>query len=260
MKNELEPIVGSWYRHVDKGQMFRVFLLSATVGWLNFAVFFTGFAMADDVSTVALAVQMGVPFTTLLSVIILKERIHLARITGTVEVIGTVLEDDLDYYQLSYGAGMQPDVWNALVEAGTETGRDLLLATWDTSSLSNGAVYTLRLTAVRNDKSIETAYVTVTIDHQPPTVTLTAPEDGASFAPDDLYITLAAEPEDNLQVSYVEFYVDDQLYEISEEWPYSVRWPIGAVGMHTVHAVAYDAAGNSAPSGVVTVEVSGGDR
>lgn len=24
MKNELEPIVGSWYRHVDKGQMFRV--------------------------------------------------------------------------------------------------------------------------------------------------------------------------------------------------------------------------------------------
>lgn len=185
---------------------------------------------------------------------------YLARITGTVEVIGTVLEDDLDYYQLSYGAGMQPDVWNALVEAGTETGRDLLLATWDTSSLSNGAVYTLRLTAVRNDKSIETAYVTVTIDHQPPTVTLTAPEDGASFAPDDLYITLAAEPEDNLQVSYVEFYVDDQLYEISEEWPYSVRWPIGAAGTHTVHAVAYDAAGNSAPSGVVTVEVSGGDR
>jgi hypothetical protein len=24
MKNELEPIVGGWYRHTDKGQMFRV--------------------------------------------------------------------------------------------------------------------------------------------------------------------------------------------------------------------------------------------
>jgi hypothetical protein len=27
MKNELEPIVGGWYRHVDKGQTFRVVAL-----------------------------------------------------------------------------------------------------------------------------------------------------------------------------------------------------------------------------------------
>ena len=66
------------------GQMFRIFLLSLSVGSLNFALFFTGFALSDDVSTVALAVQLGVPFSTLLSVIILKETIHAARIIGIV--------------------------------------------------------------------------------------------------------------------------------------------------------------------------------
>lgn len=191
-----------------------------------------------------------------LSPVTISQPGYLARVTGAVEVIGTVLPDDLDYYQLSYGAGMQPDVWNVLVEAGTETGRDLSLGMWDTAGLNDGAVYTLRLTAVRTDKSIETAYATVTIDHQPPGVSLSAPTDGASFAPGDLYITLTAEPEDNLQVSHVEFYVDDELFEVSEKWPYSVRWPIGAVGAHTVEAIAYDAAGNSASSGVVSVQIA----
>lgn len=180
---------------------------------------------------------------------------YLQRISGTVEVIGTVLADDLDYYQLSYGAGMQPDIWNALVEAGTQAGSDISLGMWDTAALNDGAVYTLRLTAVRTDKSIETAYVTVTIDHHPPVVTLTAPEDGAVYAPGDLFVTLAAEPEDNLQVSYVEFYVDDELFDISEEWPYSVRWPVGAPGEHTIQAMAYDAAGNSALSGAAVIEI-----
>ena len=195
-----------------------------------------------------------------LSPVTISQPSYLARVSGAVEVIGTVLADDLDYYQLSYGAGMQPDVWNVLVEAGTETGRDLALGTWDTAGLNNGAVYTLRLTAVRTDKSIETAFVTVTVDHQPPSVVLTAPEDGMSFTPSDLYVTLAAEPEDNLQVSYVEFYVDSELFEVSEEWPYSVRWPIGALGAHAVEAIAYDAAGNSASSGVATIHIVEGGR
>lgn len=180
---------------------------------------------------------------------------YLARVSGVVEVIGTVVDDDLAYYQLAYGAGMQPDVWTALVEAGTETGRDITLGQWDTSGLSDGAAYTLRLTMVRSDKSIETAYVPVTVDQQPPSVVLTAPQDGATFAPGDLYITLTAEPEDNLQVSYVEFYVDGALFETSEEWPYSVRWPVGPAGEHRIHAVVYDAAGNSAPSATITVRI-----
>ena len=128
------------------------------------------------------------------------------------------------------------------------------------ASFTQPGVYTLRLTAVRTDKSIETAFVTVTVDHQPPSVVLTAPEDGMSFTPSDLYVTLAAEPEDNLQVSYVEFYVDRELFEVSEEWPYSVRWPIGALGAHVVEAIAYDAAGNSASSGVATIHIVEGGR
>ncbi len=182
---------------------------------------------------------------------------YLARVSGQVEVWGTVVDDDLAYYQLAYGAGMQPDVWNVLVEAGTETGRDIRLAVWDTAPLSDGAVYTLRLTLVRQDKSIESAYVTVTVDKQPPSVALVAPGDGDVFRVGDLYVTLSAEPTDNLQVTHVEFYADGDLFETREEWPYRVRWPIDSPGEHTFQAVAYDAAGNSALSEPVVVQIAG---
>lgn len=180
----------------------------------------------------------------------------LARVAGVVEVRGNVSDDGFAYFRLDYGAGPQPDVWLQIGEEQTTPGRDIALGTWDTTGLSDGAVYTLRLTMVRADNSLERAYVSVTVDNQPPQVALIEPAPESHYTMgDDLYVPLRAEPDDNVQMAYVEFYRDGELIATSEEWPYTVRWMLGEPGEHTFWAVAYDAADNRAESERVTVTV-----
>lgn len=181
----------------------------------------------------------------------------LARVGGQVEIRGNATDETFAYYRLDYGAGTQPDVWLQIGQQSTEAGRDLVMGTWDTAGLNDGAVYTLRLTMVRADNSLETAYVSVTVDNQPPTVTLSAPVTGSTYQIGrDVYIPLEALPEDNVQLAYVEFYQDDELLATSEEWPYTARWNITEAGQYTFWAVAYDDAGNQAESGQVSVTVA----
>ena len=181
----------------------------------------------------------------------------LARVRGSVEVRGNATGDDFAYYRLDYGAGTQPDVWLQIGEQSAESGRDMLLGTWDTTGLSDGAAYTLRLTTVSTDNTPETSYVSVTVDNQPPQVTLSEPTAGTIYhANQDAVVPLQADPEDNVQMAYVEFYQDGNLVATSEKWPYTARWDIIGPGTYTFWVVAYDAAGNSAESEHVPVTVN----
>ncbi len=180
----------------------------------------------------------------------------LARVRGEIEVRGNISDENFAYYRLDYGAGTQPDVWLQIGEQRSDSGRDIELSTWDTTGLSDGAIYTLRLTMVRNDNSLETAYVSVTVDNQPPTVTLSEPLDGSRYTiGETVYIPLQAEPEDNVQMAYVEYYRDGERIATVEEWPYTARMEVEEPGTFTLWATAYDAAGNSADSGQVVVGV-----
>jgi len=58
-----------------------------------------------------------------------------------------------------------------------------------------------------------------------------------------------------VQMAYVEFYIDGEMLAASEEWPYTERWNITEPGEYELWAVAFDAAGNSAESGHVVIEV-----
>lgn len=70
-----------WLR-VRRGEM--KWLLTAAVcgGGLQFALMFTGVALSQSMSSVAIAGQLGVPFATLLSVALLGERIRWRRWLG----------------------------------------------------------------------------------------------------------------------------------------------------------------------------------
>ena len=59
-------------------------LLTAAIcsGGLQFALMFSGVALSGSMSSVAIASQLGVPFATLLSVMLLGERIHWRRWLG----------------------------------------------------------------------------------------------------------------------------------------------------------------------------------
>jgi membrane peptidoglycan carboxypeptidase len=181
---------------------------------------------------------------------------ELDRVSGVVAVRGNATDDDFAYYRLDYGVDGQQDVWVQIGTDGTEPGRSIVLGQWDTTGLIDG-VYTLRLTMVRSDNTLETASVEVTVDNTPPRAALVAPDAARTFsAAGDVYVPLQAEVTDNVQLTRVEFYIDGQQFASLDAAPYTARWQIsGAPGPYTFWAVAYDAAGNRAESEHVTINV-----
>ena len=133
--------------------------------------------------------------------------------------------------------------------------------TWNTTTVANGS-YTLD--AIARDSSgnrTTSASVTVTVsnnssDTTPPTVSMTAPANGASVSGS---VTVAANASDNVGVAGVQFQLDGaNLGTEDTAAPYSISWDTTttANGSHTLTAVARDAAGNRTTSSPVTVTVS----
>ena len=96
-------------------------------------------------------------------------------------------------------------------------------------------------------------------DNTPPTVSITAPQSGATVAGT---VIVTATASDNRGVEGVEFFLDGNFGGDDTSAPYSVPWNTTAVsnGSHTLTAVARDAAGNRTTSNPVTVTVSNGSE
>ena len=142
---------------------------------------------------------------------------------------------------------------------------------WDTSSASEG---THTLTAVATDPNNHTATaagVSVIVDHTPPTVSLTAPANGADLRGT---VTVSANATDNISVANVQFQLNGiNLGPAQTSAPYGVSWDTTTAtgGAHTLKAIATDAAGNTtsttlnvtvdnaAPTVAITAPASGAD-
>ncbi|MCY1078976.1 Ig-like domain-containing protein [Archangium lansingense] len=126
---------------------------------------------------------------------------------------------------------------------------------WDTRSVPNGSQ---PLSVIAFDaaglSSSGASSVTVTVDNDwtAPTVSLTAPSEGATVSGT---ITLSASASDNVGVTKVEFYDGSTLLGTDTWAPFSFSWNSrsGPNGPHTLSARALDAVGNSATSTAVTV-------
>jgi hypothetical protein len=131
---------------------------------------------------------------------------------------------------------------------------------WNSATASNG---THSLTAKAYDaanNSGTSSAVSVTVsnttgDTTPPTVSITAPANGATVSGT---VSINATASDNVGVTKVEFYVDGALKSTDTTSPYSYSWDSTAVanGSHTLAAKAYDAANNIGTSSNVSVTVS----
>jgi len=66
---------------IHKGQMKEVIIIALCAGPIGFGFFFAGLAISDA-SVVAVASQLGVPFSTIMSVIFLKEQVFWKRWLG----------------------------------------------------------------------------------------------------------------------------------------------------------------------------------
>ena len=74
-----------------KGKMLQVFLISITLGFLHFALMFTAI-QTIDVATAAIAIQLQVPFASLLAFVFLKDRLGWRRAAGmAIAFTGVVL-------------------------------------------------------------------------------------------------------------------------------------------------------------------------
>jgi membrane peptidoglycan carboxypeptidase len=175
-------------------------------------------------------------------------------LNGVVRVRGYVAIDDLDFYRLQVGKGLNPLNWIQLGEDRSLPVRGGILAEWDTSELEG--LYTLQLVAVQDEGQVRNALVHVTIDNEPPTGEVVFPQEGQLFtgtSTDELAVQVDAQ--DEFGLNRVVFYIDDnEVAELSAE-PFSFRWPMQSSGKHEVYAELYDLAGNLDVTDIVTFEI-----
>jgi len=119
--------------------------------------------------------------------------------------------------------------------------------TWDTASFDDGAGYSLSARAYRTSRSSK--YYTLSnlvianggvVDTEAPSVTITAPANGATVG--DI-VSVSVSATDNVGVDSVEIYIDNVLKATSTSYNWDTT--VYADGSHSVKAIAYDAAGNS---------------
>jgi O-acetylserine/cysteine efflux transporter len=91
-----------WHR----GQMKHLLAAALLTGPASFALLFTGVLLTADASTVAVATQLGVPFSTLLSVWLLGEKIRWRRTLGIVLAFAGILVIGFDPRVFAYWEGL----------------------------------------------------------------------------------------------------------------------------------------------------------
>jgi hypothetical protein len=122
---------------------------------------------------------------------------------------------------------------------------------WNTTNVAAGT-HKLTVRAFDAKNSTTSAAVTITIDHTTPSVALTSPSNGAKVSGN---VNIAASASDNVAVGRVEFSVAGVVRCSDASAPYSCPWtvPSGSGKTYALQAKAFDTAGNSRSTAVVTV-------
>jgi O-acetylserine/cysteine efflux transporter len=102
---------------IHRGQMVYLIAAVTLAGPATFALLFTGMYLVEDTSTVAVATQMGVPFSTLLSVWLLGEKIRWRRRLGIGLAFGGIVVITFDPQVFAYWQGLALVVASCFVSA-----------------------------------------------------------------------------------------------------------------------------------------------
>lgn len=105
------------FARIFHGRMWTIFAIAMTAGGFQFAILYIGMQMTEDVSAVALAVQLGMPFSTLLSIIILKEQVKWRRWLGISLSFLGVMVVSFDPRVLAYLGGFSLGILAAFIGA-----------------------------------------------------------------------------------------------------------------------------------------------
>ena len=163
-------------------------------------------------------------------------------VKGRVPIRGHASGKDFDFFNLQFGQGLNPVNWLQIGEDSHTPIANGQLTVWDTAGL-NG-LYTLQLLVVDQDQNVDTATIQVTVDNQPPEVSIRFPARGEKIPfPETKLLTLQAGASDDLGLVTVEFFVDDQMIMSLALPPYVSPWT-AELGRHVLRVRAVDRAGN----------------
>jgi O-acetylserine/cysteine efflux transporter len=100
---------------IKPGQMGAIVVAAVLSGALHFGLLLIGLSLAKTVSTVAIAGQLGVPFTTLMSIVFLGEVVRWRRWLGISLAFAGVMLMGLDPHVFEFWQGLALVVLSAFV-------------------------------------------------------------------------------------------------------------------------------------------------
>jgi hypothetical protein len=169
-------------------------------------------------------------------------------VSGEIDIVGTASGSDFLSYRLQAGQGLNPQAWVQISEDQTTPVENGVLATWDTSEF-NG-LYAIQMIVLRENRRVDTTTTQITVDNQPPEVSIPYPENEGQFKYEfGKHITLQANASDNIGLEAVAFYIDDHELVRQPQPPYAVPWRLTA-GEHILRVTAIDFAGNISQTSV----------
>ncbi|MDQ4076087.1 MAG: transglycosylase domain-containing protein [Chloroflexota bacterium] len=183
----------------------------------------------------------------------------------TVELPQTRIIEVSDFrlYYIEVGQGLDPAAWTRVGPEHTEPRSNSALEFWDTRGFEDG-LYTVQLTVVGQDDSVQRASTQVYVDNVAPEVRITYPyPDTVHELGGDSWLNIQAQASDNITMDQVEFYINDRLIGSSHS-TFNVRWMRDDAGLADdeereieLYAVAIDAAGNRTQSEPIRIRVVG---
>jgi membrane peptidoglycan carboxypeptidase len=191
---------------------------------------------------------------TTLGPVAISEPLPFTYVKGAIVVKGNASDPAFRLYRLSFGEGLNPSEWLQIGEDHfTSVFNNKELGVWDARLLDG--LYSLRLTVVRGNNSLEEVVIQVTVDNTAPQIQILTPVSDQTFSLEDEFVVIQPLVADNISMSKVEFYVDDQLIATSTIAPFNERWIFSEPGIHYIQLRAYDTAGNTTVSERVKITV-----
>jgi membrane peptidoglycan carboxypeptidase len=169
-------------------------------------------------------------------------------LSGVVTIRGTASGENFEAYRIQAGEGLNPSGWTVVEGENFSPVESGILGTWDTTNL-NG-LFALQLIVLRLDQRVDTTTIQVTLDNLPPEVEIPYPKGGDTFnLKADKIITFLVNASDNLGLSIVEFYIDNEQVASQVQPPFAFPWQT-RIGKHVLTVKVFDRAGNSAKASV----------
>jgi membrane peptidoglycan carboxypeptidase len=169
-------------------------------------------------------------------------------VRGQVTFTGRAAGKDFDRYSLQVGAGLNPQQWIMVAQDVRKQVQDGVLGVWDTDGKSG--LYAVQLQVIRQNQIVDLYITEVTVDNQPPEVTILSPREAEQISRSkDGTVILSALANDDLTLASLSFFVDDQPIVTLIQAPFAVLWQ-AKPGDHVLRVLATDLAGNTQEASV----------